>query len=166
MFSLSPMPSEKTMLLEQLEVMGALIPEIDATYAQLTRSLKFMSSILKKRVFNSEDQGMLKESLQGIHHILDHFSQLIRRGHGERELLRSEVVRVKSSKQNQGEDFSIVEAELWGLEQNLALREKAMSHLNELVQLLDSILKVGEMTEFDERLLTEIVTDLKNLGNA
>ncbi len=160
------MPNEKIMLLEQLEVMGALIPEIDATYAQLTRSLKFMSSVLKKRVFNSEDQGMLKESLQAIHHILDHFSQLIRRGQGDRELLRSEIVRVKSNKQNKAEEFSIVEAELWGLEQNLTLREKAMSHLNELVQLLDSILKVGEMTEFDERLLTEIVTDLKNLGNS
>jgi len=160
------MPSEKTMLLEQLEVISALVPEIDGTYAELTRSLKFMSPILKKKVFNSEDQGMLKEALQGIHQILDHYSQLIRRGQGERELLRSEIVRVKGDKQNKVEDFSIVEAELWGVEQNLALREKALSHLNELVQLLDSIFRVGEMTEFDERLLTEIVVDLKNLGNA
>ncbi len=160
------MPSEKTMLLEQLEVITALIPEIDNTYAELTRSLKFMSPILKKRVFNSEDLGMLKESLQGLHQILDHYGQLIRRGQGERELIRSEIVRVKSDKQNKQEDFSIVEAELWSVEQNLVLREKALSHLNELVQLLDSIFRVGEMTEFDERLLTEIVVDLKNLGSS
>lgn len=154
------------MLMEQLEVIGALIPEIDATYAQLTRSLKFMSPTLKKKVFNSEDQAMLKEALHGIHQILDHFAQLIRRGQGERELLRSEIVRVKSDKKNKSDDFAVVEAELWGIEQNLALREKAQSHLNELIQLLDSVLRVGEMTEFDERLLTEIVTDLKNLGNS
>lgn len=160
------MPSEKTMLLEQLEVIAALVPEIDNTYAELTRSLKFMSPVLKKKVFNSEDQAMLKEELHGIHQILDHYSQLIRRGQGERELLRSEIVRVKSDKQNKAEDFAIVEAELWGIEQSLALREKAMLHLNELVQLLDSIFRVGEMTEFDERLLTEIVVDLKNLGNS
>lgn len=160
------MPSEKTMLLEQLEVITALIPEIDNTYAELTRSLKFMSPILKKRVFNSEDLVMLKESLQGLHQILDHYGQLIRRGQGERELIRSEIVRVKSDKQNKQEDFSIVEAELWSIEQNLVLREKALSHLNELVQLLDSIFRVGEMTEFDERLLTEIVVDLKNLGSS
>lgn len=159
------MATEKTMLLEQLEVIGALIPEIDATYAQLTRSLKFMSPTLKKVMFNSDDISLLKDALHGIHQILDHFSQLIRRGQGERELLRSEIIRVKGNKQNKSEDFAIVEAELWGVEQNLALREKAMSHLNELVQLLDSVMKVGEMTEFDERLLTEIVTDLKNLGS-
>ncbi len=160
------MGTDKTILLEQLEVISALIPEIDGTYAQLTRSLKFMSPTLKKKVFNSEDQSMLKESLHSIHQILDSYSQLIRRGQGERELLRSEIVRVKSDKQNKAEDFAVVEAELWGIEQNLTLREKAMSHLNELIQLLDSIFRVGEMTEFDERLLTEIVVDLKNLGNS
>ncbi len=153
------------MLLEQLETMSALIPEIDATYAELTRSLKFISPTLKKRMFNTDDQGLLKDALHGVHQTLDHFSQLIRRGQGERDLLRSEIVRVKSNKQSKAEDFAIIEAELWGVEQNLNLREKALSHLNELVQLLDSVLRVGEMTEFDERLLTEIVSDLKNLGN-
>lgn len=158
------MPSEKTIILEQLRIVEALIPEIDSTYARLTQALKLMSPILKKKSFNSDDQALLKDRLHVIHQELDEFGQLLRRGQGERDLLQGEIMRLKASRPKSEEDYSIAEAELWSIEQNLLVREKGLAHLNELVQLLDSIMRVGEMTDFDERLLTEIVMDLKNLA--
>lgn len=158
------MPDEKAMLMEQLSLFEEIMPKIDAIYARLTYLFKRVSPILKKKTFNSDDQAALKDSLHSVHQELEEFSQLIRRGQGERDLLRGELVRLKNQHPKTQEDYSIIEAELWAAEKNLSIREKGLGHLSELVQLLDSIMRVGEMTEFDERLLTEIVTDLKNLA--
>ena len=158
------MADEKAMLMEQLQVFEELMPKIDLIYARLTSLFKRVSPILKKKAFNSDDLSALKDSLHSVHQELEEFSQLIRRGQGERDLLRGEIQRLKIQKIGPPEDYSILEAELWAAEKNLSIREKGLSHLNELIQLLDSIMRVGEMTEFDERLLTEIVTDLKNLA--
>jgi chromosome segregation ATPase len=158
------MPTEREMILEQLEVLEEIVPEIDSTYARLTQNLKMMIPLLKKRSFNSDDQAILKDFLHTIHQELDQFDQLLRRGEGELEMLRSEIVRCKEESPEVKKDYAIAEAELWAVEQNLTIREKGLNHLNELVQLLDSILRVGEMTDFDERLLTEIVMDLKNIA--
>lgn len=151
-------------LLDQLRILEELIPKVDVIYAHLTRTLKQMSPILKKKMFNSEDRTALKEYLHMIHQDLDQYQQLIRRGEGERDFLRTEMMRLKKEKSEAAEKVAIAEAELWSAEQNLLVREKGLAHLNELIQLLDSILRVGEMTDFDERLLTEIVMDLKNLS--
>ena len=158
------MKSEKETILEQLEIVEKVIPQIDGLYSKLTQLFKMMSPILKKRIFNSDDQSALKDSLQTIHKTLEDFGQVLKRGEGEKDLLRGEVLRLKAQSPKNQEDLAVAEAELWSIEQNLTVREKALGHLNELVQLLDSVMRVGEMTEFDERLLTEILTDLKNLG--
>ncbi len=158
------MQSEKEVFHEQMQVLEKLIPNLDAAYGSLTRTFKWMTPLLKKSTFNDEDQGYLKDFLHSVHEDLAEFDQLLRRGEGERHLLRSEFTRIKNEYPNQkDEEFSFIEAELWSLEQSLLIREKCLNHLNELVQLLDSVIKLGEMTELDERLLTEIVTDLKNI---
>jgi len=158
------MSDQKAMLMEQLSLFEELMPKIDSIYGRLTFLFKRVSPILKKKTFNSDDQAALKDSLHSVHQELEEFSQLIRRGQGERDLLRGELLRLKNQNPKSFDDYSIVEAELWAAEKNLSIREKGLNHLSELVQLLDSIMRVGEMTEFDERLLTEIVTDLKNLA--
>ncbi|MFO1518148.1 MAG: hypothetical protein U1F57_00565 [bacterium] len=158
------MPDEKAMLMEQLQMFEELIPKIDAIYGRLTRTFKMMSPILKKKTFNSDDQSVMKDFLHNVHQELEEYGQSLRRGQGERDLLRGEILRLKSQNPKAKDEYAIVEAELWAAEKNLSVREKGLGHLSELVQLLDSIMRVGEMTEFDERLLTEIVTDLKNLA--
>jgi hypothetical protein len=156
--------TEKETILEQLDVLQGIIPAIDGIYSKLTQTFKMMSPILKKKMFNSDDQSVLKDFLHNVHKSLEEFGQLLKRGEGEKDLLRSEVLRLKAASPKVQEDFAIAEAELWAVEQNLVVREKALNHLSELIQLLDSVMRVGEMTEFDERLLTEILTDLKNLA--
>jgi len=158
------MKSEKETILEQLEIVEKVVPQIDGIYSKLTQTFKMMSPVLKKRIFNSDDQSVLKDFLQTIHKTLEDFGQVLKRAEGEKDLLRGEVLRLKAGNPKNQEDLAVAEAELWSIEQNLTVREKALGHLNELVQLLDSVMRVGEMTEFDERLLTEILTDLKNLG--
>lgn len=157
------MQSEKEIFHDQLQVLDKLIPTLDATYSNLTRTFKWMTPLLKKRIFNEEDQAYLKDFLHSVHDDLTEFDQLLRRGEGERHLLRSEFTRIKGQYPKEKEDLSVLEAELWALEQSLLVRERCLNHLNELVQLLDSVIKLGEMTELDERLLTDIVTDLKNI---
>ncbi|GEM_PF-2541324 len=159
------MSDEKAMLMEQLQVFEALISSLDFIYGKLTQNFRLISPILKKTVFNTDDQERLKESLHAAHHELEEFSQLIRRGQGERELLRGEILRLRSVPSSVQEDYSMIESELWVAEKNLSIREKGLAHLSELIQLLESMMRVGEMTEFDETLLTEIVTDLKNLAD-
>lgn len=157
------MQSEKEVFHEQLQVLEKLIPSLDAAYGSLTRTFKWMTPLLKKSIFNEEDQSYLKDFLHSVHEDLAEFDQLLKRGEGERHLLRSEFTRIKNEYPREKDEFSLIEAELWALEQSLLIREKCLNHLNELVQLLDSVIKLGEMTELDERLLTEIVTDLKNI---
>lgn len=157
------MQSEKEIFHEQLQVLEKLIPNLDSAYQRLTQTFKWMTPFLKKTIFNQEDQSSLKDFLHNVHEDLAEFDQLLRRGDGEKNLLRSELNRIKEEYAGEKEDFAFLEAELWSLEQSLSIREKCLNHLNELVQLLDSVIKLGEMTEIDERLLMEIVTDLKNL---
>ncbi len=166
MFSSSLMPREQTSLFHQLHLLEELIPKIDHTYSRLTHFFKRMIPILKKGVFNVDDQVILKDLLHQVHQELDEFHQFIRRGEGEFDLIRGEMMRLKAQPASASEDLAVVEAELWALEQSLVIREKGLNHLNDLVQLLDSMMRVGEMTEFDERLLTDIVTDLKNLAES
>lgn len=158
------MGNDKSIIMEQLHFFEELIPQIDAIYARLALCLKKMSPILRKRNFNTDDQARLKDFLHSVHHELEDYDQLIRRGEGQRDFIRSEILRQKSQTSNIEEEYTIAEGELWSLEQSLLIREKGLLHLNELIQLLDSVYRVGEMTEFDERLLTEIVVDLKNLA--
>lgn len=158
------MSTEKSMLMEQLHFFEELMPQIDQIYGRLTAVLREMSPTLRKRSFNVEDQVLLKEFLHSLHHELESYDQLVRRGEGQRDFIRGEVIRLKNLTPQNEEVYAVAEAELWSLEQNLLIREKGLFHLNELVQLLDSVFRVGEMTEFDEKLLTEIVTDLKNLA--
>ena len=158
------MSNEKSMIMEQLHFFEELIPQIDAIYENLTLVLKQMCPVLRKKFFNPEDQALLKDFLHSLHHELEEYDQLIRRGEGQRDFVRGEVIRLKSQNPQSEEEYAIAEGELWSLEQSLLIREKGLLNLNELVQLLDSVFRVGEMTDFDERLLTEIVVDLKNLA--
>ncbi|MBL7686204.1 MAG: hypothetical protein JNK65_09270 [Deltaproteobacteria bacterium] len=158
------MADHKAMLFEQVQVLGGLISETDRIYALMTSKLKRISPILKKQSFNSDDQDLLQDYLHQIHLDLNEFTQMLRRGQGERDLVHGEVLRMKADRSLK-EDFSVLEIELATCEKNLSIREKGLRHLSELVQLLDSISQAGEMTEFDERLLTEIVMDLKSLAD-
>ncbi len=156
------MPLKETNIFDQLHIMGTLIPTLDSSYSRLTHFLKKMTPILKKKIFDREDQAALREFCHGVHQELDEFHQLLRRGNGEAELLRDEIRRLKSQAIHSPSDYAVAEAELMALEDNLVIREKALKHLNELVQLLDSVIHTGEITDFDEKLLTDIVLDLKN----
>lgn len=156
--------SEKTIIHHQLERLELSILSIDELYTHLTSTLKKMSPLLRKKIFHEEDQIQLRELLTVFRSHLEEFDHLIRRSQGERQFLYSEIVRQKNQTNNT-ENHAMTEGELLSISQNLAIREKCLTHLNELTQLLESIIKVGEMTEFDENFLTEIVSDLKNLAN-
>src|SRR4029434_3207521 len=100
------MKSEKETILEQLEIVEKVIPQIDGLYSKLTQLFKMMSPILKKRIFNIDDQSGLKDSLQTIHKTLEDFGQVLKRGEGEKDLLRGEVLRLKAQSPQNQEDFA------------------------------------------------------------
>lgn len=158
------MSGQKAILQEEFQTLELLLDEVDACYGALARLLKEMSPILKKNIFNEDDQLLLRESLNIFHQELDHFTQLLRRGEGEWTLLQDEMGRLKEELPQAKMEYEVAEAQLWSLEKSLKIREKCLNHLNELYQLLSGVSKLGEMTEFDERLLTEIAMELKNLG--
>lgn len=141
-----------------------IIPSLDRIYSQLTLHFRIITPILKKRSFNQEEKILLKPELQKIHQALERFFQLVRRAAAERIFFATELNRLKSANPSGQAEYLEAEEELKSFAKELALREKGLIYLSDLVQLLDSVVRLGEMNEIDEKLLTDIVLNLKNLA--